>query len=109
MLELGPEAPHWHRELGRQATEAGADRLVAFGRHADDVVRGAAETGMAPHRLASCEDLETVLLQLDCWLEPGDLVAVKGSRGMRMERIVDWLRDRATEFPVATASLRDCA
>ena len=97
MLELGEESSHWHQEVGRMAAEAGVDHLVALGDHAGDVIAGAMQGGMARFRLAECRTMEALQLVLDCWLETDDVVLVKGSRGMRMERVVDWLDELARE------------
>ena len=95
MLELGREAPEMHRQLGCQAVAARIDRVLAFGPHAEYVVQGARNDGLETHCLAECGDLDALLAVLDCWLAPEDVILVKGSRGMRMERVVDWLRQRA--------------
>lgn len=95
MLELGDHAVACHRELGAQAARAKVDRLLAFGPHAEHVIAGALEAGFDSHFLAECPSLEALLAVLDCWLGPGDVVLVKGSRGMQMERVVDWLHHRA--------------
>ena len=95
MLELGTHAVQAHMELGRAAAEARVDGLLVFGEQADHVVRGALASGLRPSRLAQCDHLEILLTVLDCVLEPGDVLLVKGSRGMRMERVVEWLREKA--------------
>ena len=94
MLELGPETGRCHEELGACAAGTRIDRLLAFGEQADHVADGALRAGMAPHTIADCHDLDALLTVLDCWLAPGDVILVKGSRGMRMERIVNWLKQQ---------------
>lgn len=95
MLELGDRSVEFHRELGETVAAAGIDRLAAHGNYAADVVQGARDAGMDGFRLAECEHYESLPAVLDCWLEPGSVVLVKGSRSMRMERVVEWLRRRA--------------
>ena len=73
------------------------DRLLAFGDNAGHVSQGALHAGMRPHVIAECREIEALFTVLDCWLEPGDVVLVKGSRGMRMERVVQWLKQRGGE------------
>jgi len=89
MLELGPGAEAAHREIGRAAAETGAAVLVGMGRHAAALVEAGRAAGVADaHHTETFEDTVAFLLKA---LVPGDLVLVKGSRGMRMERIVDAL------------------
>jgi UDP-N-acetylmuramoyl-tripeptide--D-alanyl-D-alanine ligase len=112
MLELGDRTAEWHRSLGAQAAAASIDCLLAFGDHAEAVLQGARETGMTSNQLAGCRDLGTLLTVLECWLEPGDVVLVKGSRAMRMERVIEWLRrleDSADNETLSRIPLRACA
>jgi UDP-N-acetylmuramoyl-tripeptide--D-alanyl-D-alanine ligase len=112
MLELGKQAADCHRRFGRAAVEAGVDCLLVHGPHAGHAIRGALEAGIDAERLAHCTTFETVLAVLDCWAEPGDVILVKGSRGMRMERVVEWLRGAAV-YPsyeiTGRAPARECA
>ena len=91
MLELGPSAIEFHRRHGASIARTGIRRLIAFGRYADVVANGALAAGMSPHDIAECVDFDVLTTILDCWLQPGSVLMVKGSRGMRMERVVDWL------------------
>lgn len=112
MLELGNRSEDFHRELGQMAAEAGIDMLAAHGGHAADVVRGASDAGMDVFRMAECEYFDSMLAVLDCWLEPGSMILVKGSRGMQMERVVAWMRQRAEHEQLTkenTPALRACA
>lgn len=95
MRELGQTATAEHERIGTLAARLKIDLLLACGRHADDIARGAEAAGMASHRIAAASDIEAVKAVLDCWLEPDDVILVKGSRVTRMERIVEWLRERA--------------
>jgi UDP-N-acetylmuramoyl-tripeptide--D-alanyl-D-alanine ligase len=62
------------------------------GRLAEEAVAAARGAGLAEaHHAATFEDTVAILLKR---LAPGDLVLVKGSRGMRMERVVDALMAR---------------
>ena len=95
MRELGDIAIVEHEKIGGLAARLQIDRLLVCGENADDVVRGAKLQGMRPHQIAAAPDIDALLAVLDCWLEPDDLLLVKGSRTMRMERVIDWLKDRA--------------
>lgn len=95
MLELGAAAQEEHRRLGERAGQLEIDRLIVTGEHADDVASGAISAGMPSHSIAAATEWEILLFMLECWLEPGDAILVKGSRGMRMERVVEWLEQAA--------------
>ncbi|MBI4367237.1 MAG: UDP-N-acetylmuramoyl-tripeptide--D-alanyl-D-alanine ligase [Deltaproteobacteria bacterium] len=92
MLELGPEAARAHRRVGEQAARYGAQRVFASGAHAREVAEGARAGGLAADRvavIAAMEDLQRAVLTA---IQPGDVVLVKGSRGMHMERVVEFLK-----------------
>jgi UDP-N-acetylmuramoyl-tripeptide--D-alanyl-D-alanine ligase len=111
MLELGVESAAWHSSVGQTAARAGIDRLVAVGQYASDLLAGARAAGMTSEQLAHGGELDVVGAVLDCWLEPGDVVLVKGSRSMQMERVVDRLM-AVTNFQENIApcvSTRACA
>ena len=92
MLELGPIAEAEHRRLGRAVAASGAAEFVGLGRAAMLAVRAAREAGLAEsHHAETFEDTVAHLLKR---LAPGDAVLIKGSRGMRMERVVDALLAR---------------
>nr|WP_297107059.1 UDP-N-acetylmuramoyl-tripeptide--D-alanyl-D-alanine ligase [Tessaracoccus sp.] len=81
MLELGPEAAELHRDLGRRAAKAGVAEVIAVGGFAGDVAAGAAAGGVSARVAAR----ETVAASLT--LRPGDVVLVKGSRGVGLEKV----------------------
>ncbi|WP_022909736.1 UDP-N-acetylmuramoyl-tripeptide--D-alanyl-D-alanine ligase [Aestuariimicrobium kwangyangense] len=80
MLELGPDSTTRHHEVGRWAAEAGVDLLLAIGDEAPAMVAGAAEAGLAG-RVVSVDEAGS----LD--LGPHDVVLVKASRGLALERV----------------------
>jgi UDP-N-acetylmuramoyl-tripeptide--D-alanyl-D-alanine ligase len=89
MLELGAIGEEAHREVGRQVAALPADELIGVGRAMQAAVEAARGAGLAEARhLTTFEDTVAHLLKR---LAAGDLVLVKGSRGMRMERVVDAL------------------
>jgi UDP-N-acetylmuramoyl-tripeptide--D-alanyl-D-alanine ligase len=72
-----------------------------MGQYATAVTRGAFAGGVPSGRLVATQNLDVLLAVLDCWLEPGDVLLVKGSRGMQMERVIAWLEARADqEMPI---------
>jgi len=91
MLELGETAAHYHRAVGAQAAAHGVTHLFARGEHARDTIAGAREAGV-PH-VDVIEDHHTMAQAIHRVASEGDVVLVKGSRGMRMERVIDHLRE----------------
>jgi len=89
MLELGAITDEAHQEMGRAVRAAGADEFVGVGRLARLAVEAARAAGLAAaHHATTFEDTVAHLLK---GVTRGDVVLVKGSRGMRMERVVDAL------------------
>lgn len=91
MLELGPRSPESHRELGETAAKLGVDCLVTVGDLAESIHAGAAGAGLRPEKAVRCGDNDGAIKALDGLLGDGDTVLVKGSRGMKMEQIVQHL------------------
>ena len=92
MLELGDLAPEAHREVGRHVAAAGVAELVGMGKLMQLTVEAARAAGVAEARhTTTFEDTVAYLLKR---VVPGDLVLIKGSRGMRMERVADALSAR---------------
>jgi UDP-N-acetylmuramoyl-tripeptide--D-alanyl-D-alanine ligase len=91
MLELGETAPQLHQEVGALVAHSAVHHLIVFGPLAQHIASGARQAGMAPrciHTATSHQDILTLLTPL---LGPHDVVLLKGSRGMAMERLVEAL------------------
>ena len=91
MLELGPEGPRFHREVGRRAALLGFSPVVGVGELAREIVAGAAVEGAATAWFASAaEAAEFARIEI----APGDLLLVKGSRGVGLEVVVERVLER---------------
>ena len=86
MLELGEESDALHRELGQQAASQ-VDALLLLGDKAGKVAEGAKEGGLDAAHLHVVDTAEAACRWLQSWLQPDDRILIKGSRGMRMEKI----------------------
>jgi UDP-N-acetylmuramoyl-tripeptide--D-alanyl-D-alanine ligase len=92
MLELGGAAPAEHRELGRAAAGSAPALLLAVGTFAAEVAGGARGAGLPPSAIVTAPDADAAAALLAAWLRPGDLLLLKGSRGVRLERTLERLR-----------------
>jgi len=98
MLELGPTELDLHRDVGRFAAGAGLSLLVCFGTRARALGEGAQEAGLAAGSVEYVEsDPQEAVRLVQSRARPEDVVLVKGSRGMKMERISDALTGAAAE------------
>jgi len=93
MLELGESGPALHRERGR-ALASRVDVVFGVGTLAREIVEGAREAGLpavALEHFATSAEAASAVPDL---VRPGDVVLVKGSRGVRLEVVVDALAAR---------------
>jgi UDP-N-acetylmuramyl pentapeptide synthase len=89
MGEVGANGPEFHAEVGRHAAQRGIDALWTLGTMSEHA--SAAAAGIATRHAAHIEELAVQ------GLEGFDAIVVKGSRFMRMERVVAALRARCGE------------
>jgi UDP-N-acetylmuramyl pentapeptide synthase len=94
MLELGRHSVSSHQAIGGEAERLGCDFLFSVGEFAKRTVEGAREAGMEPRRakdMPGKDDLVDHIRKLLVLgeLEAGDWILVKGSRGMRMETVIE--------------------
>lgn len=94
MLELGDWAERAHTETGIQVARKKPDILVTVGKEAASIVKGAIEAGFSPSRATMLQNNSQAIEHLRKALLPGDAVLVKGSRGMKMEQIVQALTEK---------------
>jgi len=97
MLELGPQAPRMHREIGLYAAEHGIAVLLAVGPLAAQIAE--AYDGES-HTVADATAAAGLVGGL---LRDGDTVLVKGSRGVGLERVVEAIRARGSAPPAGEA------
>ena len=88
MLELGRHSVEEHRKAGAFAVGK-VDLLMTVGFRARDIAQGALDNGMKDKNIFQYEDAVRAGKELEAQLKEGDVVLVKGSQSMRMERIVE--------------------
>ena len=91
MLELGAGTEAAHTDLGRLAADC-VERLYLLGDLGKQVAQGAVAAGFAPEGILVAGDHAEIARDLLAWVQPGDCVLVKGSRGMRMELVAQAMR-----------------
>ncbi len=98
MRELGPTSVELHRECGRDAAGLGKlDWIFAISGDAAEIISGAVAAGFPAERTKFFASSEEAAQFLAGFVEPGDLLLVKGSRGVRMEAIVEAILARHPE------------
>ncbi len=90
MAELGAHSEAAHEEVGRGAAKLGVGQLIAVGKMAAVLARGAKAAGL--NRVLEFPDVESAMLGLKNFVKAGDLVLLKASRSTRLERIAEALR-----------------
>ena len=92
MLELGPNAAQMHEEIGGFVAHHGIDQLVACGILGRSLAQGARQAGLDCARIAEVPDAQAAVTAVKAIVEPGDVVLIKASRGMRLELVADALQ-----------------
>ncbi len=92
MLEIGKQDAAVHREIGRAAARAGIAELVVLGNRATDILAGAERAGLPRKRQHLCTTHREVTRTLRSRLKKNDLLLIKGSRGMKLETIIQDLK-----------------
>jgi UDP-N-acetylmuramoyl-tripeptide--D-alanyl-D-alanine ligase len=96
MLELGPSGPSLHDAVARDALDAGVEVVAGVGEFAAALARIA----KGDSRVITADDVESLWPALSSRLAPDAVILLKGSRGMRLERLVtpisEWAQGRVT-------------
>jgi len=88
MRELGDHAERCHRQVGHKAGQSTAQVVVSVGAHARTVADGVTAMAGTTKRIYACPSVEALGRKLPMLLEPGDIVLLKASRSVRLERIM---------------------
>ena len=92
MLELGAYEQEGHRHVGRIAAQIGLKALITVGELGRTLASAAGEAGFAKERLFSCRNAQEAAATVRLQASRGDWILLKGSRGMRMEQVLNELR-----------------
>lgn len=90
MLELGKHTVEAHKNIGKIAKDS-CDILVVVGQRAKMIKEGALESSLSEEKIFEFLDSREAGKFIKTFVEKGDIVLVKGSQGMRMERVTEML------------------
>lgn len=91
MLELGPDGPPLHREVGREAANAGLTCLITVGELGLEIAKGAAEAGLPDERMHHAASATQAAQLVRSHVPAGAWILVKASRGAKLETVLDHL------------------
>jgi UDP-N-acetylmuramoyl-tripeptide--D-alanyl-D-alanine ligase len=86
MLELGDFAVEAHRKIGEKLAAQRIDLVITVGNLSKNIAQAAIKAGL---HAEACDNHEAARQMLKTFLRPGDTVLLKGSRGMKMEQLLD--------------------
>ena len=92
MLELGRESKYFHKMIGECIAKSGFEGLVTFGELSKQTLSQAKAKGMREDRLWHCSTHDEIAGLLKKVVRKGDVVLIKGSRSMRMEKVLEKMR-----------------
>jgi UDP-N-acetylmuramoyl-tripeptide--D-alanyl-D-alanine ligase len=92
MFELGKHSAEEHRQLGKVVANASVDGLYLLGKQAAEVRKGALRAGMRREQIILGRDHASLARQLRQRAKKGDWLLFKGSRGMKMEKVLEALK-----------------
>jgi UDP-N-acetylmuramoyl-tripeptide--D-alanyl-D-alanine ligase len=92
MLELGPTAPEWHRKIGRKCVQSRVEWLLAVQGNARFFLEGAFEEGLTAGQGKLFSAAQEAGEFCRALLRPADVVLVKGSRAVGLEKVIQLLR-----------------
>jgi len=104
MLELGPRSESAHREAGAEAARLGVERLFLYGRQVAALREGAIAAGMPSDAARVFHDKVDLVRAIQAGLDEETVLLVKGSRGMRMEEVVERLVGEAPASAIGRSS-----
>lgn len=94
MLELGEGSPDFHYRSGKLAAQSGLDYIVGVRGNAQHLVNAARLHGYDESHAVFFEEVNRAAQWLEQQLQAGDLILVKGSRGVKTERVIERLQWR---------------
>lgn len=94
MMELGDEAVPAHLEAGNMVAELGAYYFMAMGEHAKEMIEGAVGKGLPPERAVVVSTHSEMVEKIRGVMKDRDLVLLKGSRKMGLEKVVESLKKK---------------
>ena len=100
MLEMGPEGPRYHEEVGAYAGRLGIESLFTFGSIAYHYGLGASKTGMNREQIQHFEDSNELVSALLPILRRRGTVLFKGSRGMKMDQMIKEIKELLNNDPM---------
>lgn len=103
MRELGEEAARCHQAIGREAGRSTAQVVIAVGAMARVLADGATAAAATGKRIYRFPTVEALGEKIGTLLQPGDVVLLKASRAMRLERLLEQIEASVRTTPVKSA------
>lgn len=94
MFELGEYSIEAHRMVGKHVASSNIDLLICVGNDAKYIYKEAINNGMNSENVKYYEDKENIIKEINSIILDKDIVLVKASRGMHLEKIIDKIKVR---------------